>query len=208
MAKSTKPSSATSYKDTSFGIISRTKLVTLEEEGVKRALTSVLHLAATKQNITPTLILDLHREGFAFIFPQWAGKYRTIEVTVGAYTPPPAHLVPELIKNLCDDLEERLRHIPSADNQDEFLAVVISLLAWFQHRFVWIHPFQDYNGRVGRLLTNLLALRLGLPLFEIKADTKRDRERYITAMKRADKQEYALLEDLLAETLQESLQQA
>jgi len=74
VAKSNKPSSATSYKDTSFGIIARTKLVTLEEEGVKRALNYVLQLAITKTEITPPLILAIHREGFAFIFPQWAGK--------------------------------------------------------------------------------------------------------------------------------------
>ena len=152
------------------------------------------------------MILDIHKEGFAFIFPEWAGKYRTIEVTVGEYNPPLPYLILELVKNLTDDLEERLEHLSSVDKQEEFLTEVISLLAWFQNRFVWIHPFNDYNGRVGRLLTNLLALNLDLPLFEINADSETDRKNYIDAMKYADKQDFSKLEELISQALQESLE--
>ena len=83
---------------------------------------------------------------------------------------------------------------------------IISLLSWFQHRFVWIHPFKDYNGRVARLLTNLLALNLGLPILIIKADTGKDRDRYITALKAADQQDYSKLEKLITNALKESLE--
>ena len=110
------------------------------------------------------------------------------------------------VKNLCDDLEERLKYLPSPKNDEEFLSEIISLLAWFQHRLVWIHPFKDYNGRIARLLTNLLALNLNLPVLEIKAGTGRDRERYIKAMKAADEQDYSKLEKLIANALKESLE--
>lgn len=113
--------------------------------------------------------------------------------------------MPELVKNLSDDFEERLKHIPSPTDQEAFLAEVISLLAWFQNRFVWIHPFNDYNGRVARLLTNLLALNLGLPVLEIQAETDADRTAYIEAMKQADQQNYTSLEDLIAKALREKL---
>lgn len=88
MKSSTKPKSATSYKDTSFGIIPRDQLVKLEEQGIKKALEYVISLSEKQTSITPKVILDIHREGFAFIFPDWAGKYRTVEVTVGEYIPP------------------------------------------------------------------------------------------------------------------------
>ena len=87
-----------------------------------------------------------------------------------------------------------------------YLAEVISLLAWFQNRFVWIHPFKDYNGRVGRLLTNLILLNLGLPILTIKAETGKDRDEYIEAMKTADQQDYSRLEELIATALNESLE--
>lgn len=206
MAKSTQPKSATKYLDTAFGIIPRSKVVPLEQEGVKKALRYIIRLSEENAWITPESIRDAHRVGFGFIFPDWAGKFRTIDVTVGEYEPPHYSRIPELIKNFCDDLSERLRHLPSPKSEEEFLAEVISLLAWIQHRFVWIHPFKDYNGRVSRLITNLLALNLNLPLFEIKAETGKDRSKYVAAMKAADTQDYSKLEDLIAKALRESLE--
>jgi len=206
VAKSTKPKSATSYKETAFGIISRSQLAPLEAQGVKKALEYVIKISGTKPPITSDLIKDIHNVGFGFIFPNWAGKFRLIEVTVGSYTPPSYYELPQLIKSLCDDLTERLKHLPSFSDQEKYLAEIISLLAWFQHRLVWIHPFQDYNGRIARVLTNLLLLNLELPIIEIKAGTKEDRERYIKAMKEADKGNLTKLENLLAQALKENLE--
>lgn len=205
MSKSTKPKSATSFKETAFGILSRSKIVTLEQEGIKKAQQYILELSDRKAEIAPELIRAIHKEGFGPIFPNWAGKFRDLDVTVGEYEPPHYSRIPELVKNLCDDLKERLKHLPLPKNQEQFLTEVISLLAWFQHRLVWIHPFRDYNGRVARLLTNLLALNLGLPLIIIKAETGRDRRRYITTMKAADQHDYSKLERLIAYSLKRSL---
>ena len=206
MAKSTKPKGATSYKETVFGILPRSKVVELEREGVKKAQLYILKLADKKIRITPDLICNIHREGFGFIFPDWAGRYRTIDVIVGEYEPPHYSKIAELLQNLCNDLEERLKHIPSPKSEERFLAEAISLLAWLQHRFVWIHPFKDYNGRVARLLTNLLVLNLGLPILSIKSETGRDRNNYIEAMKTADQHDYSKLERLIANALKESLE--
>lgn len=206
MVKSTKPKSATSYKETAFGILPRSKIIPLEAAGIKKALRYIIRLSEKKAKITPELIQNIHKVGFSFIFPDWAGKFRTIDVTVGEYEPPHYSQIAALVKNLCDDLAERLKHIPVPQNEEQFLAEIISLLAWFQHRFVWIHPFKDYNGRIARLLTNLLVLNFGLPVLEIKAETGVDRQRYINAMKAADQYDYSKLERLIANALKESLE--
>lgn len=208
MAKSTKPKSATNFKDTAFGIVPRSKVVQLEKEGVKKALEYIIKLSQENSSITPQLIRDVHREGFGFIFPDWAGSFRTIDVSVGEYEPPHYSRIAELVINLCADLSERLRHLPDPENEEVYLAEVISLLAWFQNHFVWIHPFNDYNGRVARLLTNLILLNLGFPILEIKADTGEDRDAYVKAMKAADQHDYKKLEGLLAAALRESLEKA
>ncbi|MDO8498342.1 MAG: Fic family protein [bacterium] len=206
MTKSTKPKSATSFKETVFGILSRSEIIKLEAEGIKKAQQYIIKLSSQKVKITPQIILDLHKEGFSFIFPDWAGKFRKIDVTVGEYEPPHFSKAPELIQNLCDDLAERLKHLPSTQSEELFLAELISLLAWFQHRFVWIHPFNDYNGRLARLLTNLLLLNLGFPIITIKAETGKDRDKYVEAMKVADNYDFTKLEDLLTQALKTNLE--
>lgn len=205
MPKSTKPKGETSYKETAFGTLSRAKVVQLENKGIVKAQKYILRLSNSKTKITSKVIRDIHKEGFGFIFPDWAGKFRTIEVTVGDFEPPHYNKISELIRNFCDDLETRLEHIPSSSNEERFLLEVITLLAWFQHHLVWIHPFNDYNGRVARLATNLLALNLGLPIITIKAETGKDRENYIDAMKMADNHDLSKLEKLIADALKESL---
>lgn len=206
MAKSTKPKSSTSFKETAFGILPRSKVIQLEKEGIKRTQEFILKLSGRKNKVTPELILKIHKIGFGFIFPDWAGKFRVIDVTVGEYEPPHYSRIAVLVRNLCDDLEERLKHLPPQKEEEKYLIEIISLLARFQHRFVWIHPFRDYNGRIARLLTNLLALKLGLPILSIKASTGRDRNNYIQAMKTADQHDYSKLEKLIANALKESLE--
>lgn len=78
-------------------------------------------------------------------------------------------------------------------------------IAWFQHGFVQIHPFNDYNGRTARMLTSFLLLKFNLHPFEIKANTTKDRKNYIKAMQMADEGNYLPLEKLIEEALTESL---
>ena len=201
----TKPKGATSFKETKQGIISRSELMKLEAEGVNKGLKFIKNLSKKDFLISPDLILSIHKKSFAWIFPKWAGKFRKIEVEVSDYEPPHFYKVPVLIKRFCDDLNERLKHIPLKTDVNEYLKEIISLTAWAQHYFVWIHPFNDYNGRTARLLTNLIFLKLKLPLLEIKVETKKDREHYIKAMQIADKQDYSLLEEIISSAFQDAL---
>ena len=90
-------------------------------------------------------------------------------------------------------------------NGENYIEVVVELLAWFQHKFVWIHPFQDYNGRIARMLTTLILLTLKLPPIEIQAKSKGNRKKYLEAMYAADEGNYAKLENLIGLALNESL---
>lgn len=154
------------------------------------------------------MILDLHKKCFGWIFPKWAGKFRKIEVEVFGHQAPNFYKVPILIKQFCDDLNERLKHVPNKKEINKYLDNIISLTTWAQHRFVWIHLFNDYNGRIARLLTNLVFLKLKLPLLEIKIESKKHRNQYIKAMQMADKHNYSLLEEIISLALQEALQKS
>jgi hypothetical protein len=68
--------------------------------------------------------------------------------------------------------------------------------------FEQIHPFLDGNGRVGRLLLNLLLIRLGYPPAIIY---KRDRSRYLRALRQGDRGEFGELGELLARAILDNL---
>ncbi|PCH78263.1 MAG: cell filamentation protein Fic [Flavobacteriaceae bacterium] len=62
----------------------------------------------------------------------------------------------------------------------------IILAAWFHHAFTQIHPFQDGNGRIARLLASLILIKNGLLPFTVK---RTEKAKYIGALETADNEE-------------------
>ncbi len=79
---------------------------------------------------------------------------------------------------------------------------IAEALAGLHARFEQIHPFLDGNGRAGRLLLNILLIRLGYPPAIIY---KGDRARYLAALRRADDGEPGPLGELLARAILDNL---
>lgn len=75
-------------------------------------------------------------------------------------------------------------------------------LARVHNSFEYIHPFLDGNGRAGRLVLNLVLGRLGYPPAIIY---KRDRDKYLNAMRRADDGDMGPLGELLARSITANL---
>lgn len=75
-------------------------------------------------------------------------------------------------------------------------------LARVHRDFEAIHPFLDGNGRTGRLILNLILVRLGFPPAIIY---KGDRSRYLRALKRADMGEYGALGEFIARAILDNL---
>jgi Fic family protein len=73
--------------------------------------------------------------------------------------------------------------------------------AVFHHQFASIHPFDDGNGRMARILTNLILMRAGFPPMVIKIQ---NREPYIAALRRADAGENEGLVLFIGQTLVEA----
>jgi Fic/DOC family len=106
---------------------------------------------------------------------------------------PPSHpQVPALVGDWVDDVVSLPRDS----------ARIAESVAARHATFERIHPFIDGNGRVGRLLMNLLLVRLGYPPAIIQ---KRQRERYLDALNRADHGDPGPLGEIIARAVLDNL---
>lgn len=81
----------------------------------------------------------------------------------------------------------------------------IIVAAWFHHRFTQIHPYQDGNGRLARVLTTLVLLRTQLLPLVIDRDL---RVEYIAALEQADANDLSSLATLFARLERSAILQA
>ena len=59
----------------------------------------------------------------------------------------------------------------------------IELAALFHYRYIRIHPFEDGNGRISRLLVNYILFRHGYPMIVVKT---KDKKNYLNALNKCD----------------------
>ncbi len=121
-----------------------------------------------------------------------AGVYRTGSVRISGanFVPPDALLIEEF-------MDELINWFNAAGTLPPLVKAAI-----FHHRFVWIHPFFDGNGRTVRLLMNLFLMRQGYPPAII---LKQDRRKYYEALNRANKGNYGKLLLLVLQAAERTL---
>ena len=165
-----------------------------------RILVQLLEAAPEEIVITPEWLCKKHQELAGHLFPDWAGRFRTTDVRVGTLEPPPSYQVPLLVRSFCDDLAERLRHV-----HDDNLPEIASVLAWVDWRFQWIHPFKDFNGRIGRLVLAALLYKLALPPVETAPTEPERRREYLDALRAGDAGDLVPLQRLWTRRLAQAI---
>lgn len=110
----------------------------------------------------PSIILQLHRDLYKFSGKPIGGSFKNADNVIAEelpdgrrvvrFRPVPAWETPEAIRALCDAFQEAMQD----SELDSLLLIPIFILD-----FLCIHPFNDGNGRMSRLLTLLLLYRSG-----------------------------------------------
>jgi len=113
-------------------------------------------------------------------------------------TPPTWPLVPAQVQQWVEDVCTASQRT----GKGEFDRWLPEELARLHNQFEQVHPFIDGNGRTGRLVMNLVLVRLGYPPVII---LKKQRSAYLGAMHRADGGDYGALGELIARAMYDNL---
>jgi len=165
----------------------------LDIRGHDEAITFLNDIVHRQQPLTEATIRELHkvllREPYVIDAVSLDGIRTQKTVQIGQYKTLPNHVLtpsgeihryatPEETAAKMGDLMKWFREESAAKRMHP-----VELAAQFHHRFVAIHPFDDGNGRLSRLLMNLIFLEGGFPPVVIKTERK---DEYLFALRTAD----------------------
>ena len=168
----------------------------LEAVNHKEAIDYVKHLIDKKSDVNEREVLTLHNLILRGIDQANAGKYRSVQVMIkgSTHVPPAPYLVAK-------KMEEYF--IWYQTNKTKIHPVILA--AEMHEKLVTIHPFIDGNGRTSRLVMNLILLKHGYIIANIKGDA-RSRMAYYNALEKVQtnksKNDFLLL---VAETEHDAL---
>lgn len=162
-----------------------------EDEGMKEIVNLIKALDFIDEHIADTpidraFILELHKivvEGLTCEGDINTGSWRQDDVRIASskHTPPSHYDVADLMRELVEYING------DSNKRNELLKIALS-----HHRFVWIHPFSNGNGRTVRLLTYAMLCKKGyiepnaLRLFNPTAVFAGDRHKYYDMLELAD----------------------
>lgn len=159
-------------------VTTRSELNELETKGIADA--EIWLLKNKKDILSETFIKTLHKKMFGNIW-KWAGTFRTTERNIGVA---PYEIQPKL-RILLDDIKFWI------DNKT-FSELEIAVR--FHHRLVQIHPFPNGNGRISRIMADLIMRNFGLHDLDWGSRNLTEiselRTKYIFALQEADRGNY------------------
>lgn len=127
-----------------------------------RDVLSTIHDSYEFIPVRPSIILQLHRDLYKFSGKSIGGVYKNADNVIAEednegnrfvrFQPIPAWETPDAIEALCDAFDDAI----ARNEADPLLIIPMFILD-----FLCIHPFNDGNGRMSRLLTLLLLYRAG-----------------------------------------------
>ncbi len=167
----------------------------LEAKNHEEAMNFLFEVVDSKKRLTLShhLIRQLHQLVVKDTEASIAGTYRNTDVQIlgSKHRPPPGYQVQEQMTKFLEKMTE---------SKNKYHPVEFAALA--HHRFVAIHPFEDGNGRTGRLLMNLILMRSGYPIAIIQ---KNDRTKYYNALDDADAGDVLGIVRIVAQAVERTL---
>ncbi|HGI3718845.1 TPA: Fic family protein [Streptococcus agalactiae] len=154
-----------------------------------RDVLNTIHESYEYIPISSNYILQLHRDLFKYSEKGIGGRYKNTQNsivektqdgnTIERFKPLSPYETPVAIEQICDGLNKAL----DKGEIDSLLLIPI-----FIHDFLCIHPFNDGNGRMSRLLTTLLLYRQGYVIgkyISLESKIEKNKDSYYGALEKS-----------------------
>ena len=151
-----------------------------------RDVLSIIHESFDSIPITRNYILQLHKIMYGHMNNPAAGKTKTVQNYISAtypdghvetlFTPLAPYETPEALDRICEEYNRVIGNM----ELEPLIAIPV-----FIHDFLCIHPFNDGNGRMSRLLTTLLLYRNGFYVgkyISLEAKIAKNKDLYYEAL--------------------------
>lgn len=159
-----------------------------EIAGYRDAL-NIIHESFDAIPVTQNYILQLHKIMYSHMNNPMAGRTKNVQNYITAtypdghtevlFTPLEPYETPEALDRICEEFNRVIGNM----ELEPLIAIPI-----FIHDFLCIHPFNDGNGRMSRLLTALLLYRCGFYVgryISLEAKIAKNKDLYYSALKEA-----------------------
>lgn len=139
--------------------------------------------------LTETFIRALHKTMLREDYTAYTKDGRPYTVHAGIYK-----TRPNSVKTVTDEIFEyaSVEETPALmhdlvvwynETEQNGILTPIELASLFHYRYIRIHPFEDGNGRISRLIVNYILAKHGYPMIVVKSD---DKTNYLTALHQCD----------------------
>lgn len=184
-----------------LGIKDKETIEHAEETELVRVGFELMELYSKDYQFAVFDIQQIHELWLAEIYP-FAGRYRTVSMSKADFP----FAAPNLIDKLMTDLETKyLKQYTPCNFIGEKLTEALGVV---HVELIIIHPFREGNGRVARLLANLMAMQANYPALNFSSIDKTENPggfiKYIEAIHHGFNGDYGPIKKIFSKILQAS----
>jgi cell filamentation protein len=183
-----------------LGIADAVEMDKAEAAALIKATDALFHEYDAEHQFTADDVCHMHKVWLGDIY-EWAGKYRTVNISKDDFSFAMAAQVPKLMEQLEKDQLAKYTPCNYSDRN-----IVIKALAEVHTELVLVHPFREGNGRCSRILASIMALQAGLPILDFSLISGSKKTEYFAAVQIGMDRNYNPMEKLFAEIIESSIQ--
>ncbi|MCG8579577.1 MAG: Fic family protein [Bacteroidales bacterium] len=173
-----------------LGISSIDTIHKIEFEGFLKAQYQLLEELTTHTHFDFSYIKRIHLLSLNKLY-DFAGQFRTVNMTKGGFLFPTAKFLPRI----CHDFDEKIMF--QLPNYYKNKTDLIKDIAKVHAELLFIHPFREANGRVARVLANMMAVKQGYDFLGFYKITQRQFKEYIIAVQAAADHNYKPMTEII-----------